>query len=164
MFEDQFAGHQAINVASRLGDFVIAKSDGLAAYQLAVVVDDIEAGITEIIRGNDLLESTFRQILIYDALGAASQILRYVHLPLVLGEDGRRLAKRHGDTRISMYRAQGVHRSRMLALLARWCGMPGEIEISHPRDLIDRFDLRTISPSPIVFTPGDDAWLRQGIG
>ena len=163
-FDDAFAGHQTINVARRLGDFVIAKADGLAAYQLAVVVDDLDANITHIVRGNDLLESTFRQILLYEALGQTSHIPRYIHLPLVVGADGRRLAKRHGDTRIAMYRQLGVTRSRIVQLLARWCGIMQAEDIDHSRQLIDRLDLRTISPSPIVFTANDDAWLRQEIG
>jgi len=160
-FDDQFSGRQSINVGRRLGDFVIAKSDGTAAYQLAVVVDDIAGGVTEIVRGDDLLESTFRQILLYDALGAGSGIPRYTHLPLVVGTDGRRLAKRHGDTRIAMYREMGVRQSRMLGLLAKWCGMNdvGK-EIDDPRQLIDGFDLRAISRSPVVFTSADDALLR----
>ncbi|MGD0138928.1 MAG: tRNA glutamyl-Q(34) synthetase GluQRS [Tepidisphaeraceae bacterium] len=162
-FADGFAGAQSLNVARRLGDFVIAKSDRTAAYQLAVVVDDLDAGITDVVRGDDLLESTFRQILLYHALGAAERIPRYVHLPLVVGPDGRRLAKRHGDTRIALYRDLGLKRSRLLALLAHWSGIDSpDVEIHDPRQLIDRFDLRTISPSPVVFTAADDAWLRQG--
>lgn len=161
-FDDRFAGRQSLNVARRLGDFVIAKSDGRAAYQLAVVVDDLAAHVTEIVRGNDLLESTFRQILLYEALGAAEEIPRYTHLPLVVGTDGRRLAKRHGDTRIATYRELGVPRSRMLGLLAKWCGMNNAgREIDDPRQLIDRFDLRAITASPVVFTPADDALLRE---
>jgi glutamyl-tRNA synthetase len=161
-FDDQFAGRQIINVARRLGDFVIAKSDGTAAYQLAVVVDDLAARITDIVRGDDLLESAHRQILLYDALGAAGGIPRYTHLPPVVGTDGRRLAKRHGDTRIATYRNLGVRRSRMLALLAKWCGMkPDGREIDDPNQLIDRFDLRNIAPSPVVFTSADDAFLRE---
>jgi glutamyl-tRNA synthetase len=163
-FDDDFAGHQTINVARRLGDFVIAKSDGLAAYQLAVVVDDLDAGITHVVRGNDLLESTFRQILLYEALGETAKIPHYIHLPLVVGTDGRRLAKRHGDTRIALYRDLGVTRSRLLQLLARWCGITPAGGIDHPQQLIDRLDLRTISPLPTVFTADDDAWLRQEIG
>ena len=164
-FDDKFAGRRSLNVARRLGDFVIAKSDGTAAYQLAVVVDDLAAGITQIVRGDDLLESTFRQILIYRALGAGDRIPQYIHLPLVVGPDGRRLAKRHGDTRVAMYQDLGIHRSHILALLANWCGIPVKSEkIDDPRQLIDRFDLRTISPSPVVFTPEDDAWLRRGAG
>jgi len=164
-FEDGFAGRQILNVARRLGDFVIAKSDGVAAYQLAVVVDDLSAGITDVVRGDDLLESTFRQILLYHALGARDRIPSYIHLPLVVGADGRRLAKRHGDTRLAMYRELGVGRWQLLTLLANWCGIPVKSEkIDDPRQLIDRFDLRTISPSPVVFTPEDDAWLRRGAG
>jgi glutamyl-tRNA synthetase len=164
-FTDRFAGPQSLNVARRLGDFVIAKSDGTAAYQLAVVLDDLDAAVTDVVRGDDLLQSTFRQILLYHALGFAERIPRYIHLPLVVGPDGRRLAKRHGDTRIALYRDLGVKRSRLLALLAHWCGIhPPEEEIHDPRQLIGRFDLRTISPSPVVFTAADDAWLRQGTG
>jgi glutamyl-tRNA synthetase len=160
-FDDWFAGGQTLNVARRLGDFVIAKSDGTAAYQLAVVVDDLAGEVTEIVRGDDLLESTFRQILLYEALGAESRIPRYTHLPLVVGTDGRRLAKRHGDTRIATYREMGVKRSRMLGLLAKWCGMnDAGRDIDHLHQLIDGFDLRAISRSPVVFTSADDAMLR----
>ena len=102
-FEDQFAGRQQFDVKNNLGDFVIAKADGSAAYQLAVVVDDADMGIDAIVRGDDLLDSTPRQILLYHALGLSNRIPRYWHLPLVVGKDGRRLAKRHGDTRIGFY-------------------------------------------------------------
>jgi glutamyl-tRNA synthetase len=164
-FTDGFAGPRSLNVARQLGDFVIAKSDGAAAYQLAVVVDDLAAGITDVVRGDDLLQSTFRQILLYHALDAARNIPRYIHLPLVVGPDGRRLAKRHGDSRIAKYRDLGVKPSRLLALLARWSGIHcDDGEIHGPRDLIDRFDLRTIPSSPVVFTAADEAWLCQGTG
>src|ERR1700722_5047011 len=144
-FDDRFAGRQSINVARRLGDFVIAKSDGTPAYQLAVVVDDLAGGVTEVVRGTDLLESTHRQILLYDALGAGSRIPRYTHLPLVVGTDGRRLAKRHGDTRITTYREMGISRPRMLGLLAKWCGMNmAGRDIDDPRELIEGFELGAI--------------------
>lgn len=160
-FQDDFAGPQSLNVAARLGDFIIAKSDGAAAYQLAVVVDDLDARVTQVVRGNDLLESTFRQILIYHALGAADRIPNFIHLPLITGPDGRRLAKRHGDTRVALYRDLGVKSSRILSLLAKWCGIEMDgAEIESPRQLIDRFDLGAISPSPVVFTPENDAFLR----
>src|SRR3954447_1163354 len=94
---DLFAGTAAINPAHELGDFVIAKADGTPAYQLAVVVDDAAMGITNIVRGDDLLDSTPRQILLYEALGLSNRTPTYYHLPLVVGTDGRRLAKRHGD-------------------------------------------------------------------
>src|SRR5205823_2514620 len=111
-FDDDFAGHQHFDVARQLGDFVIAKSDGTPAYQLAVVVDDAAMNVMHIVRGDDLLDSTPRQILLYRALGLSQRIPRYMHLPLVAGTDGRRLAKRHGDTRLAHYRDQGVPAGR----------------------------------------------------
>jgi glutamyl-tRNA synthetase len=155
-FQDRFLGRRQINVAQSLGDFVIAKSDGTAAYQLAVVVDDLAAGVTEIVRGDDLVDSTPRQILLYEALGAADRVPNYTHVPLVLGPDGRRLAKRHGDTRLATYRELGVAATRILELLARWCG------IDDPSCALEIFNLDRLGKKPIVFTPEDDAWLRQG--
>jgi glutamyl-tRNA synthetase len=160
-FEDQFAGHRQFNVARDLGDFVIAKADGTAAYQLAVVVDDAEMGVTDIVRGDDLLDSTPRQILLYRALGLADRIPRYFHLPLVVGTDGRRLAKRHGDTRLASYREKGVPASRVLALLARWCGIETSATGIRPADLLDSFRLERLPREQIVFTAEDDAWLRS---
>jgi glutamyl-tRNA synthetase len=159
-FDDGFAGSQKINVAKELGDFVIAKADGTAAYQLAVVVDDAEAGVTQIVRGDDLLDSTPRQILLYRALGLPQRIPRYFHLPLVVGTDGRRLAKRHGDTRIRQYRESGVLPGRVLALLARWCGVEagGSIGLS---ELIERFALDLVPRETIIFSDQDDAWLLR---
>lgn len=158
-FTDRFAGEQATNPARDLGDFVVAKSDGTPAYQLAVVVDDAAAGVTHIVRGDDLLGSTPRQILLYDALGMREAIPQYWHLPLIVGTDGRRLAKRHGDTRLSHYRQAGVTPQRMLALLARWCGVDATSEIE-TRELLARFDIARLPRERIVFTASDDAWLR----
>ena len=141
--------------ASDLGDFVIRKSDGTAAYQLAVVVDDAAAGVTDIVRGDDLLDSTPRQIMLYRALGLAGRLPRYWHLPLVVGEDGRRLAKRHGDTRLATYRQAGIQAGDILALLARWCGMVLPPSIHSAPDLVGRLDLAQLPRGPIVFTPGD---------
>ena len=162
-FDDEFAGRRAFDVSGLLGDFVIAKADGTAAYQLAVVVDDAEAGVTHVVRGDDLLDSTPRQILLYRALGLSDRIPSYCHLPLVIGTDGRRLAKRHGDTRLSFYRERSVPAARVLALLARWCGIDacdGEEAIS-AAGLIQRFRPNRMSRAPTVFTAEDDAWLRR---
>lgn len=158
-FTDDFQGPQYFNPAQDLGDFVIMKSDGTAAYQLAVVIDDADANITHIIRGDDLIDSTPRQILLYRALGLTNRIPRHTHLPLVIGGDGRRLAKRHGDTRLRFYRDHDVTPQRMLALLARWCGVQTPNEISM-NDLLKIFDLSRLPKAPIVFTPADDAFLR----
>lgn len=159
-FDDAFAGHQSFDVARRLGDFVIAKADGTPAYQLAVVVDDAAMGVTKIVRGDDLLDSTPRQILLYRALGMESKQPKYCHLPLVRGEDGRRLAKRHGDTRLSHYRAAGVPRGRVLALLARWSGMAG-FDTLEPDDLLERFELEQVPHQAVTFRAADDQWLRE---
>ena len=160
-WEDQFAGPQKYQVAKQLGDFVIAKADGTPAYQLSVVVDDISAGVTHVVRGDDLLDSTPRQILLYRALQKSDLIPSYFHLPLVVGEDGRRLAKRHGDSRLSFYRDKGMPAFRVLSLLARWCGIRVEdVRVEDdkvfPTILLARFDLATMSSEQIVFRPGDE--------
>src|SRR6185436_11237559 len=146
------AGPQQFDVATQLGDFVIAKNDGTPAYQLAVVVDDADMQVTDIVRGDDLLDSTPRQILLYEALGLRNKIPNYYHLPLVKGEDGRRLAKRHGDTRLSYYRNQGVPPSRILALLAGWSGVA---ECDNINMLLNRFDLSKLPKEAITLTSAD---------
>lgn len=159
-FVDDFAGLRSYDVAGQLGDFVIAKADGTPAYQLAVVVDDAAAGVTHVVRGDDLIDSTPRQILLYNALGLDDGIPRYDHLPLVVGEDGRRLAKRHGDTRLSHYRETGVSAGRVLAYLARTMGIEAGDSITLD-DLRKQFRLDRVPRQQIVFTPADDAWLRS---
>jgi glutamyl-tRNA synthetase len=151
---------QVCDVSRELGDFVIAKADGTPAYQLAVVVDDAAMGVTHIVRGDDLIDSTPRQILVYRALGLADQIPEYRHLPLVTGEDGRRLAKRHGDTRLSYYREMGVTAGRILALLARWCNIAIESDTVKLGELLERFDVSRLPGTATVFTETDDRWLR----
>lgn len=94
-FVDHLAGAQEQDVAATIGDFVLRRSDGIFAYQLAVVVDDIAMRITEIVRGEDLLSSVGRQVLLFRAWGAT--VPGFCHLPLVLGPDGTRLSKRHGS-------------------------------------------------------------------
>src|SRR4051812_39560705 len=89
-WQDGFRGPQRVDAARQLGDFVIAKADGTPAYQLAVVVDDAAMGLTDVVRGDDLVDSTPRQILLYGALGLIDRLPRYYHLPLVVGTDGRR--------------------------------------------------------------------------
>jgi glutamyl-tRNA synthetase len=162
-FDDRFRGPTQVNPAKELGDFVIMKADDTAAYQLAVVVDDAEAGVTDVVRGDDLIDSTPRQMLIYHALGLTDRTPAYCHLPLVVGTDGRRLAKRHGDTRLDFYRRQGVPPERVVALLARWSGVDAG-DAARARDLVTRFDLGRMSREPVVFTDADDRWLRQQSG
>jgi glutamyl-tRNA synthetase len=165
VYQDGFAGLQRWDAAAQLGDFVISRVDPgsgaveVPAYQLAVVVDDAAMAVTQVVRGGDLLDSAPRQILLYRALGLADRIPAYTHLPLVRGPDGRRLAKRHGDTRLAHYREMGVPAGRVLRLLGRWCG----IEVAHAPgsagELLEHFDLRRLSRQEVVFTPEDDRWL-----
>ncbi len=162
-FIDDFSGEHTFDLPRQLGDFVIAKSDLSPSYQLAVVVDDVDAGITDVIRGDDLLDSTPRQILLYRALGWAKRIPRYCHLPLILGQDGLRLAKRHGDTRLGHYREQDISAGRVLQLLARWCGIDAPGSIHCAGDLLGRLDLGRLAKKPIVYTNDDDLWLRDAI-
>src|SRR5205085_4244253 len=120
-FVDGFLGPVRLDLRSLGGDFVVWKAPraGLPdtpAYQLAVVVDDADQGVTEVVRGDDLVPSTPRQLLLYEALGLRPP--RFSHVPLVVGPDGRRLAKRHGDTRLSALRAAGVRPQALLGLLA----------------------------------------------
>jgi glutamyl-tRNA synthetase len=149
-FVDAFAGEQHIDLTHAGGDFVVWKNVGSPAYQLAVVVDDAATGVTEVVRGDDLIPSTPRQLLLYRALGLTPP--RFAHIPLVVGEDGRRLAKRHGDTRLSALRAAGVAPEAVVGLLAWSCGWQEAPEPVSPRDLLPRFRLEAIPPRPFVLT------------
>jgi glutamyl-tRNA synthetase len=163
-FTDSIAGPREYDVARQLGDFVISKADGTPGYQLAVVVDDAAMNVTDVVRGDDLLDSTPRQILVYEALGLIQKIPTYHHLPLIVGRDGRRLAKRHGDTRLSFYREASVEPERLVALLARWSGMKDVGNRTTAKDLLGRFDVRHMPREATVFTADDDAWLLSTIG
>ncbi|WP_404304460.1 glutamate--tRNA ligase family protein [Neorhodopirellula lusitana] len=116
ILHDQIVGRVQCDPGIVLGDFPVTRKTGVAAYQLAVVVDDIDAGVTEVVRGDDLVASAFRQRQIYDYLGKTPPA--YAHVSLVVGDDGRRLAKRHGDTRLSQYRDQGVAPESIVAWAA----------------------------------------------
>jgi len=132
-FEDGFCGAQRGAVA---GDFVIQKRDGGPAYQLAVVVDDAAQGVSEVVRADDLLPSTPRQLLLYEALELAPP--RFVHVPLVVGEDGRRLAKRHGDTSLGHFRSTGVRAQQVLGYLAWSLGLQPDRSETTVIDLLER--------------------------
>jgi len=131
-------------------DFVIWKSEGTPAYQLAVVVDDAAQQVTEVIRGDDLVPSTPRQLLLYEALGLTPP--HFIHVPLVVGPDGRRLAKRHGDTRLASLRQAGVRPEALLGLLAWSCGWIEKPEPISANELIPLFRLETIPRHPFVLT------------
>ncbi len=150
-FDDGFMGRVQVDLHEVGGDFVIWKSAGTPAYQLAVVVDDAAQGVSEVIRGDDLVSSTPRQLLLYDALGLA--VPQFFHVPLVVGPDGRRLAKRHGDTRLATLRAAGIRAEAVVGLLAWSCGWIERIEPITVNDLLPRFRWESIPRSAFVLTP-----------
>ncbi len=156
-FVDGFRGPTAIDLRAVGGDFVVWKAPrspggpATPAYQLAVVVDDAAQGVTEVVRGDDLVPSTPRQLLLYEALGLRPP--SFTHVPLVVGRDGRRLAKRHGDTRLSALRRAGVRPEALLGLLAWSCGWIPAAEPVSARELLPLFRLEAIPPGPFVLTP-----------
>lgn len=149
-FEDRVAGPQRANVQRHLGDFVVGKRDGSPAYQLAVVCDDHAMEVTEVLRGDDLLPSTFRQLELYAAFGWTPPV--FAHVPLVVGPDGRRLAKRHGDTRLATLRQQGVTAEELIGLLAWSCGLRPTREPLAAKELLAEFDLGRVTREPLVFS------------
>lgn len=153
-FTDGFAGAWTRPAAEVMGDFVVARGKAIA-YTLAVVVDDAATGVTDVVRGDDILPATPAQVVLYRQLGLPEP--RFLHVPLVTGTDGARLAKRHGDTRISAYRAAGIPPGRILSALARSCGwlQKGET-VSTLADLIPRFSWETVPKTPFIW---DDALL-----
>jgi len=157
-FEDQVYGRQCFDPAVEVGDFVVRRRDGAAAYQLAVVVDDAEMGITDVLRGADLLSSTARQILLYEALGLAPP--RWAHVPLLREEYGDRLSKRQGSLTVQELRFRGVPAERIVGWLAFTCGLQGDDRATTIRDLLALFDL---SKLPRQDTPVSlPAWLTSG--
>jgi glutamyl-tRNA synthetase len=143
-FEDAVYGR----VCQRSDDFVVRRSDGLHAYQLAVVVDDVASGVEEVVRGDDLLDSTVRQLLLYEALGAVPP--RFAHVPLVLGSDGQRLSKRHGSISVRAFREAGWPAGRLTGWLAASLGLCEPGKHVSPRELVDGFGLERITRKPAV--------------
>lgn len=151
-FIDRFRGPTRVDITKAVGDFVVWKNDDTPAYQLAVAVDDAAMGITQVVRGDDLIPSTPRQMLLYRALDLVPP--EFAHVPLVVGPDGRRLAKRHGDTRLATLRSQGVTAESLTGLLAWSCGWIDTIRPVTATEVIPRFDLASIPKEPFVLTSG----------
>lgn len=154
---DEVLGELVQSPFNEVGDFVIWTRRSEPAYQLAVVVDDARQGVTDVVRGDDLLRSVSRQSLLYRALELPEP--RWWHLPLVIGPDGRKLAKRHGDTKLSSYRDAGVQPERVIGLLASWSGIGGKLREMSAADFRDGFVLDNLDRQPIVFTQEHHQWL-----
>jgi glutamyl-tRNA synthetase len=132
-YDDGALGRVAQNLAREVGDFVVRRGDGVFAYQLAVVVDDLAMGITDVVRGADLVESTPRQIWLARALGAEPP--RYAHVPLVVAADGARLEKRTRGARVRELRAAGLAPERVVGELAYGLGLAASNAPTTPADL-----------------------------
>jgi glutamyl-tRNA synthetase len=130
------------------GDFVIRRSDGIFAYQLAVVVDDAAMGIDRILRGADLLSSTSRQIYLWRLLGVKPPA--FLHVPLLVGSDGRRLSKRHGSLAIAALRDTGVKSEEIIGRLAAWAGLIGRAEPVKAQELIQLFEISRLPRDPVI--------------
>ena len=145
---------------ANIEDFVVLRSDGHPTYHLSVVVDDVAMRITDVVRGDDHISNTPKQVLLYRAMGAA--IPRFAHVPLILGPDKKRLSKRHGATSVGEYERQGYLPEAMVNFLALLGWSPGGDEEVFSRDeLIARFSLEGISGGNAVFNPEKLDWFNQ---
>lgn len=138
-------------------DFIVWTKQGMPSYQLAVVVDDHRQGVTDVIRGNDLLQSAAWQELLYSAMDWIPPT--WHHLPLILGPDGRRLAKRHGETRLTSFRKHGTSPERIIALIARWCSIELDGTEMSAKTFMQKFDPTKLQTDDIVFRDEDKKWL-----
>lgn len=145
---DKVQGDVKVN-AEQLDDFIILRADGTPTYMLAVVVDDHDMGVTHVIRGDDHLNNTFRQNVIYESMGW--DIPTYAHLPLILGPDGAKLSKRHGATSVEEYRDMGYLPEAMRNYLLRLGWSHGDDEIITTEQAIDWFDLEHINQGAARF-------------
>jgi glutamyl-tRNA synthetase len=144
---------------SELDDLIIARADGSPTYNFCVVVDDLDMGITHVIRGDDHINNTPRQINIFQALGASPP--RYAHVPMILGADGKRLSKRHGAVSVMQYRDDGFLPEALLNYLARLGWAHGDQEIFSLEELVQLFDLAAVNKAASAFNPDKLLWLNQ---
>ncbi len=142
-----------------LDDLIIARADGTPTYNLTVVVDDLDMGITHVIRGDDHLNNTPRQINILRALGAEPP--KYAHLPMILGEDGKRLSKRHGAVNVMQYKEDGYLPEALINYLVRLGWSSGDQEIFSRDEMIELFSLEGVNRSASTFNPSKLLWLNE---
>lgn len=151
-FQDGHYGKFSQNLEKDCGDFILRRSDGGFAYQLAVVADDAAMGITEVVRGRDLLSSTPRQLYLYRLLGFSPP--EFTHTPLLLGPDGRRLSKRDRDNSLDALREQGLSGEEIIGRLAFLAGILDKPEPASPKELIPLFSWDKV--------PREDIRLPEG--
>jgi glutamyl-tRNA synthetase len=144
---------------AELDDLVLLRADGVPTYNFGVVVDDLDMGITHVIRGDDHVNNTPRQIHIFNALGKA--LPAFAHVPMILGADGERLSKRHGAVSVMQYRDDGYLPEALVNYLARLGWSHGDEELFPVELFLQWFDLRHVSRSPAQFNPEKLAWINQ---
>jgi len=150
VLEDKIKGRIAFR-NEELDDFVICRSDGTPTYHLAVVVDDITMGINTILRGDDHVNNTPKQMLLFEALGSA--LPTFAHVPMVLGSDRSRLSKRHGATSVTAYRDEGILPDALINFLVRLGWSYGDQEFFTREELIEKFSFENIGRSAGIFNP-----------
>jgi len=160
-FSDLVAGPQSMTLADCGGDFALRRSDGVFAYQLAVVLDDMAMGVTQVVRGEDILTSTLRQLYLYQLLEAPAP--QYAHLPLVLDHEGERLAKRHGSLSLAALRESGASPRAVTGYLAWRAGLLDTPRPAMPQDLVAAFDFAHLPREPVRL-PADIAAVLAALG
>jgi glutamyl-tRNA synthetase len=158
VFDDLVFGETSFPI-EQLDDFILMRSDGTPTYNYVVVVDDALMQITHVIRGDDHLSNTPKQLLVYEALGIPAP--RFAHLSMILGSDGKRLSKRHGATSVEAYAGEGYFPEALLNYLALlgW-SLDGETTIIGPKALAENFSLERVSKNPAVFDETKLAWIN----
>ncbi len=149
-FTDAICGKQSVNLARECGDFILRRADGAWAYQLAVVVDDAAMGVTEVVRGNDLLLSAAQQIYLYHLLGVTPP--KFAHLPLLCNRQGQRLSKR--DSSLSMEYMLAHHApAEIIGIVAHLAGLRSTPRPCRPSELLEDFNLNTFAGKNIITSP-----------
>src|SRR5699024_3470273 len=153
----------AVTVSNNeLDDLIIARADGTPTYNFCVVVDDMDMGITHVIRGDDHVNNTPRQINIFRALvGGDGELPQYGHVPMILGPDGKRMSKRHGAVGVMTYREQGYLPSALLNYLVRLGWSHGDQEIFSVEEMLEYFDIHQVQGAPSSFDPDKLNWVNH---
>jgi glutamyl-tRNA synthetase len=164
--EGEVGWHDLVKGAIRfpnreLDDLVLLRADGVPTYNFGVVVDDLDMDITDVIRGDDHVNNTPRQLHIFEVLSAGKKIPNFAHLPMILGADGERLSKRHGAVSVMQYRDEGFLPEALLNYLARLGWSHGDAEVFPVKDLVEWFDFAHVSRSPAQFNAEKALWMNQ---
>ena len=157
VYDDMVKGTVAVDIA-QLDDMVVLRSDGMPVYNMAVVADDHEMGITHVLRGDDHIPNTYRQILLYQAMKLPQP--RFAHVPMILGPDRQKLSKRHGAQAVIEYQQEGLLPQALVNYLVRLGWSHGDQEIFSMGELLRHFDGSNLSPAPAAFDPEKLQWLN----